>query len=103
MNKKISKQEILEILKNIRHPAIDKTLLELGIIKSVNVENNVVKVLLAFPFPNIPIKDMLISSVQEPLREHNIKFNIETTVMSEEERFRFLTMEQEAWRNNFPL
>jgi len=98
MSKKISEENVRRILANIKHPAIDRTLLDLGIIKSITVESNLVKIILAFPFPNIPVKELLINSVREPLKNQSLEVEIETTVMNEEELHKFLAMEQEAWK-----
>jgi metal-sulfur cluster biosynthetic enzyme len=94
----ISENDVREILAGVKHPAIDRTLLDLGIIKSVAVEGDNVHVLLAFPFPNIPIKEYLINSVRGPLGERGIAVGIETTVMDEEELQKFLAMEKEGWK-----
>jgi len=98
MSGKISEENVRKILADIKHPAIDRTLLDLGIIKSITTENNNVKILLAFPFPGIPTKEQLVNSIQEPLNKEGLKVETETTVMDEEELHKFLTMEQEAWR-----
>lgn len=99
-SEKSLEENVHRILAEIKHPAINRTLLDLGIIKSITVENNNVKVLLALPFPNIPIKEQLINSIQGPLSKQGFKVKIEETVMSEEELKRFLAMEQESWSGN---
>jgi metal-sulfur cluster biosynthetic enzyme len=93
----VSRDDVREILAGVKHPAIDRTLLELGIIKSMAVEGGNVRVLMAFPFPNIPIGDYLIHSVRGPLGERGIAVEIETTVMDEDELQKFLAMEKEGW------
>jgi len=47
----------------VKHPAIDRTLTELGILKDITVEGDTVFVTLAFPFPGIPIRELLVESV----------------------------------------
>jgi metal-sulfur cluster biosynthetic enzyme len=98
MSKEISEEDVRSILADVKHPAIDRTLLDLGIIKSITVENNNVKILLAFPFPNIPIEEQLIQSVREPLNRQGLAAEIGITVMDEEELHKFLAMEQEGWK-----
>lgn len=98
MDKKISQEEIRKILSCVKHPVIDKTLLDLGIIKSITVENDNVLILLAFPFLNIPIKDQLINSIREPLNKRGLEVNFEITVMNKEELQDFLAMEQKSWK-----
>jgi len=98
MSRKISEENVCKILADIKHPAIDRTVFNLWIIKSITTENNNVKILLAFPFPNIPIKEQLITSIREVLNKQGLGLEIETTVMDEGELHKFLTMEQEAWK-----
>jgi ATP-binding protein involved in chromosome partitioning len=98
MAKNISEQEVRQTLSKIKHPAIDHTLLELGIIKAINVESGKATIILAFPFPNIPIKDHLINSVREPIEKLGVEVEIKATVMTQEKLQRFLAMEQDAWK-----
>jgi metal-sulfur cluster biosynthetic enzyme len=73
-------------------------LLDLGIVKSVDTENGKATIMLAFPFPNIPIKDHLINSVREPIEKLGVEVEMRVTAMSQEEIERFLAMEQRAWK-----
>jgi len=98
MNKNISEKDIRDAIAEIKHPMINHTLVDLGIIKSVNIESGKVMIILAFPFLNIPIKDYLINSVREPVEKLDVEVEINTTVMNQEELKRFLAMEQNAWR-----
>lgn len=98
MGKSISEEDIRKAIAGIRHPAIDHTLLDLGIIKSIDTENGKATITLAFPFPNIPIKDHLINSVREPVEKLGLEVEMRVTVMSQEERERFLAMEERAWK-----
>jgi len=82
----------------VKHPAIDRTLMELGILKDITVEGDTVFVTLAFPFPGIPIRELLVESVRKPVEELGAKVEVKTTVMTAEELQAFLAMEQEAWR-----
>jgi len=98
MVEKATEEQVRELLGNVKHPAIDRTLIDLGIVKSIAVDGNRVEILFAFPFPNIPIKDMLINSVTEPLVQRGMEVKVETTVMSQDELQKFLDMEREAWK-----
>ena len=100
MSGKILEEDVRKILVDVKHPAIDRTLLDLGIIKSTTVKNNNVEILLAFPFPNIPIGEQIINSVREPLSKQGLEVKIETTVMNKEELQKFLAMEQESWKGD---
>ena len=56
MGTNISEEDVHNVLAWVKHPMLDRSLLELGIIKHIAVEQRKVKVTLAFPFPTIPIK-----------------------------------------------
>jgi len=94
----VTEQQVREILLEVKHPAIDLSLLELGIVKSFTVEDGRVKVLMAFPFANIPVKDILEGSVKRALDESGIEVEIDNTVMGEEELKNFLALEQANWK-----
>ena len=98
MSKNISEQDVRTVLAWVKHPMIDRTLLDLGVIKDISVENNKVKITLAFPFPNIPIKEQLIDSVREPITKLGAEVEVKLIVMNQEELQKFLAMEQEAWK-----
>ena len=56
----MDEEHVKKILEKVKHPEIDANLIELGMIKDIKVEENKAKIALAFPFPGIPIRDMLI-------------------------------------------
>jgi len=93
----ISEEKVRNAVAQVRHPAIDRTLMELGILKDITVESDKVIITLAFPFPGIPIRELLVESVREPVEEMGAKVEVKTTVMTAEELQTFLAMEQEAW------
>ncbi len=93
----MTKEEAIEAIREVRHPAIDHTLLDLGIIKNVSTDGDTVYITFAFPFPNIPIVDTLIRRVSGPLEALGARAVFDMVLMTEEEKARFLRMEQEAW------
>jgi metal-sulfur cluster biosynthetic enzyme len=98
MARKISEEDVQKAVGQVKHPAIDHTLLDLGIVKDITVEGNKVTVTFAFPFPNIPIKDRLVNSIREPIEELGAEVEVKITEMNQAELQKFLTMEQEAWK-----
>jgi len=92
------KKKAIEIIEGVEHPAIKHSLYDLGIIKFYELNENNVKIIMAFPSLSIPILDMLIQSVQQPLEAINAKVNLEKVVMTQEEMRKFLAMEQSAWK-----
>lgn len=93
-----TKEEIINALSDIKHPVIDYSLIDLGIIKDIALENKKVKILFKLPFPDIPIKDILINSTAEPILAIGMKFEYEIQIMSEDEKQRFIIMETKGWR-----
>jgi ATP-binding protein involved in chromosome partitioning len=98
MSNTISEQDVRKVLALVKHPMIDRSLLDLGIIKEIRVESDKIEITLAFPFPNIPIEDHLIDSVREPITKLGAEVELRLTVMNQEELQKFLAMEQEAWK-----
>ena len=94
----MEKDEILELLGDIEHPAINYSLIKLGILTDIQFIDNKVKAIFAFPFPRIPIAEKLISSVEITLGNFNIGFEYSTRLMSEHEKQNFLKLEHEAWK-----
>jgi len=98
MAKEISEKDVKDIIAQVKHPAIDRTLVDLGIVKEVSIKDNKVTIILAFPFQNIPIGDYLINSVKKPIENLGVEVEIKLTVMDQGELERFLVMEQESWK-----
>ena len=97
MTKNISEKDILNLLAKVKHPTINHTLRELGIIKDVSSKDNKVLITMAFPFPDVPIKDQLGSSVRDPIERLGAEVKMKHTVMSQEELQAFLKMEEDGW------
>jgi metal-sulfur cluster biosynthetic enzyme len=94
----MKKDEILELLGDIEHPAISFSLIKLGILTEIQFIDNKVKAVFAFPFAGIPIADRLIGSVEITLANFNIGFEYSTRLMTEIEKQNFLKLEHEAWK-----
>jgi len=92
-----TREEVIKEISNIKHPAIDHFLLDLGIVKDVIVEDEKAKIVFAFPFPNIPIAEMLINSIAAPIKEIGLNFDHEVVIMTEDEKSKFMKMEIEGW------
>ena len=94
-----SEEYIRKEVANVMHPAINCSLVDLGIVKSIVVKNEKVIITMAFPFPNIPIEDYLVDSVRESIEEIDMPVEIEILVMTKEELQKFLALEKENWRS----
>jgi len=98
MEKNILEENVRKAMAQIKHPAIDRTLIDLGMVKDITIEGNKVTVTLAVPFPGIPIKDLLVNSVREPIEKLGAKVEVKLAVMNQQELQAFLTMENESWK-----
>ena len=91
MDKDITLGDVREAISNVKHPAIDCSLIELGMVKDIILKANNVTLTLLIPSVEIPesIKNHLINSLREPVG--NIGLNIDITVetMNQEERQHF--------------
>jgi len=94
----MNEEEVKEIIGQVMHPEIDASLMELGMIKDIKLEGNKVSLTMVFPFPGVPIRDMLMESVKKPLEEQGLQVEINETVMTKEELQNFFKMEQEKWK-----
>ena len=94
----MTKEIVLNALVKVEHPAIRHSLIELGIVTDVKLAENKVNVVFAFPFQNIPIADMLIDSISQPVQSLGLEFDYTIRVMTQEEKTRFLQLETEAWK-----
>jgi len=98
MANNFSEEYIRREVANVMHPTINCSLVELGIVKNIEIKTGKVIITMAFPFPNIPIADYLVDSVKESIEEIDAAVEIETVVMTKEELQKFLTLEKENWR-----
>ena len=100
MAENISEQDVRKAVGEVRHPAIDCTLVDLGIVKDLTVKGDKVVITIAFPVPNIPIRDKIVNSVKEPITKLGAECEIKETIMNQRERETFLDKEQKNWKGN---
>lgn len=98
--KKISKEDIKAELSKAIHPEINCSLVELGMIKDIEVKDAAVSITLVLPFLDIPIKEDLIDLIKESVKNlgKNIKIKIKTAEMNEKEKERFMKLAREGWK-----
>ena len=97
MTNNISEKEIHQAVAKVRHPEIDRTLVELGMIKDIALEDDKVILSMALPFLGIPIRDYLVHSVEEVVAKLGVEIEVKLTQMNKEERDAFMAMAQEGW------
>jgi Mrp family chromosome partitioning ATPase len=83
---------IRQALATLYHPELpDRNLVELGMIPSVRVEGERIRIQLALPYPNVPIKDTLIDMVRKCVSDLDpgLSVELETIEMTPKERAMF--------------
>jgi metal-sulfur cluster biosynthetic enzyme len=99
MTESISEEVLHQAIAQLMHPAINHTLVELGMVKDMALRDNEVTLTLALPFLTIPasIKDYLVNSLRQAVMQLGAEVDIRVAEMTQEERRAFLAMEQEGW------
>jgi len=93
-------KEVMQAMSETTHPEIDYSLLDLGMIKEVSVDQKTAKVTLNLPFLGVPIKDHLVRIVKDAIAEKDAAAEVEVAfaAMSEEEREKFGRKAREKWK-----
>lgn len=90
--------QIMGDIAKVKHPAIDLSLTDLGIVRDVEPNGDRVDLLFAFPFANIPIADKLVNSVRDVVERYGAEFHYQIVVMNDVERAEFMKLEASAWK-----
>jgi len=100
VTRNISKEDVHQAVRQVMHPTVSRSLVELGMVKDVTLQHGKVMLTLALPILGIPasIKDYLVSSLRKAVMGLGAEAEVKITEMNEEERQAFLTMEQESWK-----
>ncbi|RLC62503.1 MAG: hypothetical protein DRI01_06765, partial [Chloroflexi bacterium] len=96
----ISLGDVQQEVARVMHPAINRSLVDLGMVKDVALKDDVVTLTLVLPDLSIPasVKDHLVNSLRAAVAKLGPEVEVEITKMNEEERYNFLAMEQENWK-----
>ena len=102
----ITSEQVLDALRQVTHPEVNRGLVDLGMIKDVVVQDSEATVILALPFIDVPIKEDLIRAVQEAVSELDaaLQIRVDPVEMSQKERAAFMAVsEVKASRPASPL
>ena len=97
---KILPQNVEQALSKVMHPEINYSLVDLGMIEDVICEEGKVRLTLKLPFLNVPVKELLIQSIEETLADldETIQVKVNLKQMSEQGRDYFAKMAKEGWK-----
>ena len=96
----LTEKEVMEAMSKTTHPEIDYSLVELGMIKEVGVEQETVKVTMNLPFPGIPIKGHLVQIVKDAIAKKDAAAKVEVSfaTMNEAKREEFRRKARAKWK-----
>jgi len=96
----LTEKEVIQVMSKITHPEIDYSLLDLGMIGAVDVEQETVRITVNLPFPEVPIKDHLVQIVKDAIAENDEAANVEVrfATMNEAEREEFRRKARDKWK-----
>ena len=100
MTKDVSKEDVYQVVGQVMHPAISRSLIELGMVKDITLDHGKVTLTLALPILGIPvyIKDHLVNSLRKAVTDLGAEPEVKITEMNQEERQAFLAVEEESWK-----
>ena len=95
---KFMPQDAEQALSKVMHPEINHSLVDLGMIKDIVCEEKKLSLTLYLPFLQVPIKDLLIKSIEEALSDldNSIELQINAEQMTEKQRDDFMKMAKEG-------
>jgi len=83
----VSAKEIKDVLKKAIHPELNKSLVDLAMIRDVIIKDSKITVILVVPFLQVPIRDELISIVKDTIKkEKGIEAEVIVKEMNEDEK-----------------
>ena len=97
----LTEKEVTEAMSKTTHPEIDYSLLELGMIKEIKVDQEMVTVTMNLPFPEVPIKEHLVQIVKDAIREEDEAAEVQVgfVTMNEAQREEFGKKAREKWKS----
>ncbi|RKY04858.1 ATP-binding protein [Candidatus Poribacteria bacterium] len=96
MGRKVKEEWIWEALKKAKHPETGKSLVELGMIRDVKVKGGRVRLTVALPFKNVPVKDQIVENARKAVEgvEGVEEVEVELVEMTPRERSRFMEVQE---------
>jgi metal-sulfur cluster biosynthetic enzyme len=96
----ISEADVRRAVGQVMHPQIDRSLVELGMVKDIALDDGRITLTLVLPILGIPVtvKDYLVDSLRQSVAKLGPNVEIRIAEMNQEERLTFLAMEQESWK-----
>jgi len=83
----ITQKDVMEVLKTVKDPELGRSLVDLGMIRNVEVEGDKVKVTVALTIAGCPMKKRIAEDVKNAVKTLGVRdVEVELTTMTPEER-----------------
>jgi Mrp family chromosome partitioning ATPase len=84
----VTKEDVMRVLKNVRDPEIDASIVNLGMVRAVEVQGSTVHVEIALTIPNCPLRDAIKDDVTKAVSgmEGVAKVEVQLSSMTDQER-----------------
>ena len=88
----IDEQQVHQALREVKHPESRHSLMELGMIRGIKVDDKQVRFTVVLPFMNVPIKDQIVSEARAAVEGlPGVKeVDVELAEMTQKERAHFM-------------
>jgi len=90
--------DLAQVITKVPHPFINYSLTELGILTDIDLDNELVSLEFAWPFPKIPIRDQLVESVEKVVIDMGFKLKYTERIMTVSEKNEFMILEKKGWK-----
>jgi len=92
----IDEQQIHQALREVKYPESGRSLMELGMIRDIKVDDEQVRFTVVLPFMNVPIKDQIVSEARAAVEKlPGIKeVDVELAEMTQKERAHFMAAQE---------
>ena len=86
----ITKEQVLDVLKNVIDPELHRNIVDLGMVREIEIQDTAIKVTIALTIPNCPLRDQIAQDAARVVDALSdvIDAEIILTSMNEEERER---------------
>ena len=98
----VTREHVLEHLKKVEHPEIAVSVIDLGMILDVAVEDKTARVAIALPMLNIPaiVRDAIAENIAASIQELGLEMQAEYFQMTEEIKEQFFAAARANWKGS---
>jgi Mrp family chromosome partitioning ATPase len=90
----VKKEQVMAALKQVMDPEIGRSIVELGMVREVQIDDTVVSVTIALTVPNCPLQDSIAQNAAEAVEAvgDELDVQIKLTSMTDEEKERMMAL-----------